>query len=68
MLTLQYDPQFIKQQDKMLKESKLGQNTGNFDEAVMSLKAEVQMREDEIEKLKVLKIRDYNPDWFTLAI
>ena len=37
----------------MLKESRLGQNTGNFDEAVTSLKAELQMREDEIEKLQV---------------
>jgi protein HOOK3 len=37
----------------MLKESKIGNNTGNFDEAVMSLKAELQMREDEIEKLQV---------------
>ncbi|CAO3677548.1 unnamed protein product [Umbelopsis ramanniana] len=51
-IKIQKAKEFIKQQDKMLKESRLGQNTGNFDEAVTSLKAELQMREDEIEKLQ----------------
>ncbi|KAI9286976.1 hypothetical protein BC943DRAFT_275454 [Umbelopsis sp. AD052] len=51
-IKIQKAKEFIKQQDKMLKESRLGHNTGNFDEAVTSLKAELQMREDEIEKLQ----------------
>ncbi|KAG2182391.1 hypothetical protein INT43_007321 [Umbelopsis isabellina] len=51
-IKIQKAKEFIKQQDKMLKESKIGNSTGNFDEAVMSLKAELQMREDEIEKLQ----------------
>lgn len=44
--------EFIKQQDKMLKETKLGENTGNYDEAVASLKSELLMKDEENEKLK----------------
>ncbi|KAG2229530.1 hypothetical protein INT48_006921 [Thamnidium elegans] len=44
--------EFIKQQDKMLKESKLGDQPGNFDEAITSLKAEAALRDEEYEKIK----------------
>ncbi|KAI7872978.1 hypothetical protein BDF14DRAFT_1716129, partial [Spinellus fusiger] len=44
--------EFIKQQDKMLKETKLGEGIGNYDEAVASLKAELALRDEENEKLK----------------
>jgi protein HOOK3 len=36
----------------MLKEAKIGEQSGNFDEAVTSLKAEAALREEEIDKLK----------------
>ncbi|KAI8976066.1 hypothetical protein BDB01DRAFT_844557 [Pilobolus umbonatus] len=44
--------EFIKQQDKMLKESELGKNSENYDEAITSLKTEIALRDDELEKLK----------------
>lgn len=44
--------EFIKQQDKMLKESKLGEQNGNYDEAVASLKTEIALRDEENSKLK----------------
>ncbi|KAI8377720.1 uncharacterized protein BYT42DRAFT_496697, partial [Radiomyces spectabilis] len=44
--------EFIKQQDKMLKETKMGDDAGNYDEAVASLKAELLLRDEENEKLK----------------
>ncbi|CAO3632816.1 unnamed protein product [Mucor hiemalis] len=44
--------EFIKQQDKMLKESKLGDPAGNYDEAVTSLKTEISLRDEENGKLK----------------
>ncbi|KAI8147127.1 hypothetical protein BJV82DRAFT_377349 [Fennellomyces sp. T-0311] len=46
--------EFIKQQDKMFKESKIteGPTSGNYDEAVTSLQAQLMMRDEEIEKLK----------------
>ncbi|KAF7728001.1 hypothetical protein EC973_006766 [Apophysomyces ossiformis] len=43
--------EFIKQQDKMLKETKIGEG-GNYDEAVASLKTELMLRDEEVEKLK----------------
>ncbi|KAI8070973.1 hypothetical protein BC940DRAFT_325455 [Gongronella butleri] len=43
--------EFIKQQDQMLK-SNATNNTGNYDEAVTSLKSEVSLRDEEIERLK----------------
>ncbi|ORE06936.1 hypothetical protein BCV72DRAFT_206441, partial [Rhizopus microsporus var. microsporus] len=51
-LKLKKAKEFIKQQDKLLKEQKYDGNSGNFDEAVSSLKAEVALREEETEKLK----------------
>lgn len=36
----------------MLKEAKLDENAGNFDEAVASLKSEIALRDEETEKLK----------------
>ncbi|KAL0080668.1 HOOK protein-domain-containing protein [Phycomyces blakesleeanus] len=44
--------EFIKQQDKMLKETKLGENSGDYDEAVASLRTELSLRDEEIDKLK----------------
>ncbi|KAG1223124.1 hypothetical protein G6F35_004859 [Rhizopus arrhizus] len=51
-LKLKKAKEFIKQQDKMLKEAKLDGSTGNFDEAVASLKSEIALRDEETEKLK----------------
>lgn len=36
----------------MLKESKMGDQPGNFDEAITSLKAEAALRDEEYEKIK----------------
>ncbi|KAI9033933.1 HOOK protein-domain-containing protein [Phycomyces nitens] len=44
--------EFIKQQDKMLKETKLGENSGDYNEAVVSLRAELSVRDEENDKLK----------------
>ncbi|KAI8062795.1 HOOK protein-domain-containing protein [Gilbertella persicaria] len=44
--------EFIKQQDKLFKDSKEQALDGNKNEAISSMKTEIAMREEEIEKLK----------------
>ncbi|KAG0182588.1 hypothetical protein DFQ29_003368 [Apophysomyces sp. BC1021] len=50
-LKLKKAKEFIKQQDKMLKETKIDEG-GNYSEAVASLKTELMLREEENDKLK----------------
>lgn len=45
--------EFIKQQDKLLKDRFAAGNAGNYDEAVSSLKAELALKDEENERLKV---------------
>ncbi|CAO3700605.1 unnamed protein product [Rhizopus stolonifer] len=51
-LKLKKAKEFIKQQDKMLKESNLGESPGDSNETIVTLKSEVVLREEENEKLK----------------
>lgn len=45
--------EFIKQQDKLMKDRFAADNAGNYDEAVSSLKAELALKDEENERLKV---------------
>ncbi|KAG2190096.1 hypothetical protein INT46_005088 [Mucor plumbeus] len=49
---LKQSKEFIKKQNALLSDIKRDAETGNFDEAVNSLKTEVEMRNEEIEKYK----------------
>ncbi|RCH77927.1 hypothetical protein CU098_003469, partial [Rhizopus stolonifer] len=51
-LKLKKAKEFIKQQDKMLKESSLGEGPGDSNETIVALKSEIVLREEENEKLK----------------
>ncbi|SAL99981.1 hypothetical protein [Absidia glauca] len=51
-LKLKKTKEFVIQQDKMLKESKLNGTSGNYDEAVSSLKSELALRDEENDRLK----------------
>ncbi|KAI8364260.1 HOOK protein-domain-containing protein, partial [Choanephora cucurbitarum] len=46
--------ELIKRQDKMIKEGLVEANGNNYSEAISSMKTEIVMREEEIEKLKKL--------------
>ncbi|KAL1917218.1 uncharacterized protein VTP21DRAFT_4874 [Calcarisporiella thermophila] len=51
-IKMQKAKEFIKQQDKLFRETKMGAPKENFDEAIQSLNAEIKLREDEITRLR----------------